>query len=96
MPESDKRHKEESLERRIGELREENNRLVTQSRRGHGVIDELKLKLTVVNNKVEQTQSDLTNELKQKTFLQDRIVSMETRIHSIQQVSNGTDTKDRC
>ena len=47
----------------------------------------MKLKLTVVNNKVEQTQSDLANELKQKTFLQDRIGTMETRVRSIQQVS---------
>lgn len=61
--------------------------MVTQSRRGQGMIDELKLKLTVVNNKVEQTQSDLANELKQKTFLQDRIGTMETRVRSIQQVS---------
>eukprot|EP00800_Vazella_pourtalesii_P015267 TRINITY_DN4091_c0_g1_i5.p1 TRINITY_DN4091_c0_g1~~TRINITY_DN4091_c0_g1_i5.p1 ORF type:complete len:1205 (-),score=331.70 TRINITY_DN4091_c0_g1_i5:105-3719(-) len=85
LPESDKRYREESLERRLGELREENNRLVTQSRRGQGMIDELKLKLTVVNNKVEQTQSDLANELKQKTFLQDRIGTMENRVRSIQQ-----------
>ena len=62
--------------------------MVTQSRRGQGMIDELKLKLTVVNNKVEQTQSDLANELKQKTFLQDRIGTMENRVRSIQQVSN--------
>ena len=61
--------------------------MVTQSRRGQGMIDELKLKLTVVNNKVEQTQSDLANELKQKTFLQDRIGTMENRVRSIQQVS---------
>ena len=84
-PESD-RLREDSLERRLAALREENSRLVNQSRRGQGVVDDLKLKLTVGTNKLEQTQSDLADELKQRTLMEDRVAGMEGRMRAIQQV----------
>ena len=85
-PEFDRCLREDSLERRLGALREENSRLVNQSRRGQSVVDDLKLKLRIGTNKLEQTQSDLADELKQRTLLEDRVAGMETRMRGIQQV----------
>ena len=80
------RVREDSLERRLGALREENSRLVNQSLRGQGVVDDLKLKLRMGTNKLEQTQSDLAGEHKQRTLLEDRVAGMEGRMRAIQQV----------
>ncbi|KAI6656386.1 Sequestosome-1 [Oopsacas minuta] len=85
VTDGEKGFREDSLDRRLGELREENNRLVDQSRRSQGIIDDLKLKLRTGTNKLEQSQSDLADELKQKTLLEDRVVSMESKIRAILQ-----------
>ena len=78
--------REGSLEKRMGELREENSRLVDQSRRGQGLVDELKLKVRNGTNKLEQTQADLADELRRKALLDDRVTGMESRLCSHQQV----------